>query len=118
MKGALLAAAAGIYGMLAFLGLVGGTVGLRHAFVLRLSATRKQKYQLNLTESLYYKILTTTPACCSACWTRPKSKKIAKRFWRTFSLAQSGGQRLERQGELDHSIEAFLEPHAARRSRL
>ena len=55
-KGALLLAFAGIYGVLAFIGLVGGTIGygLRSFFgYLR----AKDKYRLSLTENLYFQNL-------------------------------------------------------------
>ena len=55
-KGALLLAFAGIYGLLAFLALVGGTIGygLRsfHGYL-----RAKDKYRLSLTENLYYQNL-------------------------------------------------------------
>jgi hypothetical protein len=56
VKGALLAAAVGFSGLLVLLGLVGGTVGYGirslHGYL-----RTKQKYQLSLTESLYYQNL-------------------------------------------------------------
>jgi len=55
-KGALLLAFAGFYGMLAFLGLVGGTVGYGVKSFLGYMRT-KDKYQLALTRSLYYQNL-------------------------------------------------------------
>ncbi|MCG8584142.1 MAG: DUF3754 domain-containing protein, partial [Pirellulales bacterium] len=52
-KGAMVLAFAGVYGLLAFLGLVGGTVGYGvKSFFGYLRA--KDKYQLSLTRSLYY----------------------------------------------------------------
>ncbi|HTQ38706.1 MAG TPA: DUF3754 domain-containing protein [Pirellulales bacterium] len=53
LKGALLAAAAGVYGILAVLGVTCG-YGMKsfHGYL-----QTKQKYQLNLTESLYYQNL-------------------------------------------------------------
>src|SRR5262249_26843546 len=50
VKGALMAAAAGIYGILAVLGVTCG-YGMRSFYGY---LQTKQKYQLNLTESLYY----------------------------------------------------------------
>jgi hypothetical protein len=55
-KGALLVAFAGFYGMLAFLGLVGGTIGYGVKSFLGYLRT-KDKYQLSLTRSLYYQNL-------------------------------------------------------------
>jgi hypothetical protein len=56
VQGALIVAAAGFYGSLAFLGLVGGTLGYGvRSFYGYLNT--KQKYQLNLTQSLYYQNL-------------------------------------------------------------
>jgi hypothetical protein len=56
VKGALLAAAVGFSGLLVLLGLVGGTIGYGirslHGYL-----RTKQKYQLSLTESLYYQNL-------------------------------------------------------------
>ncbi len=54
--GALLAAAAGVYGILAVLGLIGGTLGYGVRSFYGYLRT-KEKYQLNLTESLYYQNL-------------------------------------------------------------
>jgi hypothetical protein len=56
VKGALLLAFAGVYGILAVLGLVGGTVGYGVKSFLGYLRT-KEKYQLNLTRSLYYQNL-------------------------------------------------------------
>lgn len=55
-KGALLLAFAGVYGLLAFIGLVGGTIGYGlRSFFGYLQA--KDKYRLNLTENLYFQNL-------------------------------------------------------------
>jgi hypothetical protein len=56
VKGALLLAFAGAYGILGILGLVGGTVGYGVKSFLGYLRT-KEKYQLNLTRSLYYQNL-------------------------------------------------------------
>lgn len=56
VQGALLVAVAGIYGMLAVLGLVGGTVGYGVKSFLGYLRT-KERYQLNLTRNLYYRNL-------------------------------------------------------------
>jgi hypothetical protein len=56
LKGALLLAFAGVYGILAVLGLVGGTIGYGVKSFLGYLRT-KEKYQLNLTRSLYYQNL-------------------------------------------------------------
>ncbi len=56
VKGALLLAFAGAYGILGVLGLIGGTVGYGVKSFLGYLRT-KEKYQLNLTRSLYYQNL-------------------------------------------------------------
>jgi hypothetical protein len=56
VQGALLVAFAGVYGMLAILGLVGGTVGYGVKSFLGYLRT-KEKYQLSLTRSLYFQNL-------------------------------------------------------------
>ena len=56
VKGALLLAFAGVYGILAVLGLVGGTIGYGVKSFFGYMRT-KEKYQLNLTLSLYYQNL-------------------------------------------------------------
>jgi hypothetical protein len=55
-QGALLLVFAGVYGMLAFLGLVGGTIGYAIRSVLGYFRT-KDKYRLVLTRRLYYQNL-------------------------------------------------------------
>ncbi len=56
VQGAFIVAAAGFYSSLAFLSLIGGTVGYGvRSFFGYLNT--KQKYQLNLTQSLYYQNL-------------------------------------------------------------
>jgi hypothetical protein len=56
VKGALFVATAGFYGTLALLGLIGGTIGYGVKSFLGYLRT-KDKYQLNLTRSLYYQNL-------------------------------------------------------------
>jgi hypothetical protein len=56
VQGALLVAFAGLYGMLAVLGLVGGTVGYGVKSFLGYMRT-KERYQLSLTRSLYFQNL-------------------------------------------------------------
>jgi len=56
MKGVLVLAFAGVYGTLAVLGVVGGTVGYGVKSFFEYLRT-KDKYQLNLTRSLYYQNL-------------------------------------------------------------
>ncbi len=56
VKGVLLLAFAGLYGILAVIGLVGGTIGYGVKSFLGYLRT-KEKYQLNLTRSLYYQNL-------------------------------------------------------------
>jgi hypothetical protein len=56
VQGALLVAFVGLYGMLAFLGLVGGTVGYGVKSFLGYMRT-KERYQLSLTRSLYFQNL-------------------------------------------------------------
>jgi hypothetical protein len=56
LQGALLAAFAGVYGLLTFFGFLGGTIGYGvRSFYGYLNT--KNKYQLSLTESLYYQNL-------------------------------------------------------------
>jgi hypothetical protein len=56
IQGAVVLAVAGLYGLLALLGLVGGTIGYGVKSFLGYLRT-KDKYQLNLTRSLYYQNL-------------------------------------------------------------
>ena len=56
IKGAIIFALAGVYGILALLGFVGGTIGYGVKSFLGYLRT-KEKYQLNLTRSLYYQNL-------------------------------------------------------------
>ena len=56
IKGALLVAAVGVYGLLAYLTLFIGTIGYGWRSFFGYKRT-KEKYQLNLTQNLYYQKL-------------------------------------------------------------
>ena len=72
---------AGFSGMFGFLILLAGTIGYGvKAFFGYLNT--KDKYQLNLTRSLYFQNLDNNSGVFSpACSTKPKSRNFARRCW-------------------------------------
>ena len=115
IKGALLAAAAGVYGIFAVLGVTAG-YGMRSFYGY---LQTKQKYQLNLTESLYYQNLDNNAGVISRLLDEAEEQENREAvlayfyLWRARdsqidSALSTGTSRGLTADELDEQIEAFL----------
>ncbi|HEY2761951.1 MAG TPA: DUF3754 domain-containing protein [Pirellulales bacterium] len=104
IKGALLAAAAGIYGILAVLGVtVGYGVRSFHGYL-----QTKQKYQLNLTESLYYQNLDNNAGVVTRLLDEAEEQENREAVLAYFFLSQYADARGRTQEDLDRQIEQYL----------
>ncbi len=109
-QGALLVAAAGIYGVLAFVGLVGGTIGYGlRSFYGYLNT--KQKYQLNLTQSLYYQNLDNNAGAIYRLLDEAEEQENREALLGYFFLWHEAGEQGWTSDELDRRVEAFLRSH-------
>jgi hypothetical protein len=113
VQGAFLVAAAGFYGSMAFLGLVGGTLGYGvRSFYGYLNT--KQKYQLNLTQSLYYQNLDNNAGAIFRLLDEAEEQESREAMLAYFYLWRSAPPHGWRTEELDAHIEAFLRTAAER----
>ncbi|HEY5311590.1 MAG TPA: TMEM143 family protein [Pirellulales bacterium] len=103
-KGALLAAAAGIYGILALLGVTLG-YGVKSFFGY---LQTKQKYQLNLTESLYYQNLDNNAGVLCRLLDEAEEQENREAVLAWFFLWRHAGARGMIADTLDRQIEQFL----------
>ena len=103
-KGALLAAAAGIYGILAVIGVTCG-YGMRSFYGY---LQTKQRYQLNLTESLYYQNLDNNAGVIARLLSEAEEQENREAVLAYFFLWRAAGGRGLKADELDLRIEAFL----------
>ncbi|HEX4149865.1 MAG TPA: TMEM143 family protein, partial [Pirellulales bacterium] len=103
-KGALLAAAAGIYGILAVLGMTLG-YGVKSFFGY---LQTKQKYQLNLTESLYYQNLDNNAGVLCRLLDEAEEQENREAVLGYFFLWRQAGGRGNTAEGLDRQIELFL----------
>jgi Protein of unknown function (DUF3754) len=103
-KGALLAAAAGIYGILAVLGVTCG-YGIRSFYGY---LQTKQKYQLNLTESLYYQNLDNNAGVLARLLNDAEEQENREALLAYYFLWQEAAGRGMTADELDLQIEQFL----------
>jgi hypothetical protein len=103
-KGALLAAAAGIYGILAVIGVTCG-YGIRSFYGY---LQTKQRYQLSLTESLYYQNLDNNAGVIARLLGEAEEQENREAVLAYFFLWQSAGGRGLMAHELDLRIEEFL----------
>ena len=119
VKGALLAAAVGFSGLLVLLGLVGGTIGYGIRSLHGYMRT-KQKYQLSLTESLYYQNLDNNAGVFFRLLDEAEEQEAREALLAYFFLWQASAatagdlkqhdaqaRRMDA-GELDRQIEAFI----------
>src|SRR4029079_7412673 len=114
VQGAILVAAAGFYGSLASWGLIGGTVvyGVRSFYGY---LNTKQKYQLNLTESLYYQNLDNNAGVLFRLLDEAEEQEAREAMLAYFFLwrhAPAEGWSAE---QLDRHIENWLQVATARR---
>ncbi|HWA97819.1 MAG TPA: TMEM143 family protein [Pirellulales bacterium] len=104
VKGALVAAAAGIYGILAVLGMtVGYGVKSFYGYL-----QTKQKYQLNLTESLYYQNLDNNAGVLCRLLDEAEEQENREAVLGYFFLWQQMTGEAATADELDRRIERFL----------
>ncbi len=104
IKGALLAAAAGVFGVLTVLGVTVG-YGMRSFYGY---LQTKQKYQLNLTESLYYQNLDNNAGVLTRLLDEAEEQENREAALAYFFLWRQGDARHLTAGELDRQIERFL----------
>jgi hypothetical protein len=103
-KGALLAAAAGVYGILAVLGVTCG-YGIRSFYGY---LQTKQRYQLNLTESLYYQNLDNNAGVIARLLNDAEEQENREALLAYFFLWQLPSGAGITDDELDLRIENFL----------
>jgi hypothetical protein len=106
-KGALLLAFAGMYGLLGFLGLVGGTIGYGVKSFLGFLRT-KDKHQLNLTRSLYYGNLDNNAGVLCRLLDEAEEQELRETVLAYFLLWREAPPRGWTQDELDRAAEAWL----------
>ncbi len=104
VKGALLAAAAGVYGILAVLGVTCG-YGVRSFYGY---LQTKQKYQLNLTESLYYQNLDNNAGVLSRLLDEAEEQENREAVLAYYFLWRQPDKAGCSADELDRRIEAYL----------
>jgi hypothetical protein len=108
IKGALLAAAVGFSGLLVMLGLVGGTIGYGirslHGYL-----RTKQKYQLSLTESLYYQNLDNNAGVFFRLLDEAEEQDAREALLAYYFLWRSGPTEKVTEELLDRQIEQFIE---------
>ena len=109
VKGAVILAFAGVfYSTLAFLGLVGGTIGYGVRSFYGYLQT-KQKYQLNLTQSLYYQNLDNNAGALFRLLNDAEEQECREAMLAYFHLWRAAGDRGVTTRELDDRIEQYLE---------
>ena len=107
LTGAVALAFAGLYGILAFLGLVGGTLG--YGFKSFLGYLRaKDKYQLHLTRSLYYQNLDNNAGVLFRLLDEVEEQEFREAALAYFLLWRHAGTSGWSQQSLDHHAEVFL----------
>jgi hypothetical protein len=108
VTGALVVAASGIYNSLALAGLAGGTIsyGLRsfHGYL-----QTKQRYQLSLTESLYYKNLDNNAGVLMRLVDEAEEQENREALLAYYFLRRELAPAGLAADELDRRIEAFLQ---------
>ena len=105
LQGALTVAASGKAGMLAFLGLVGGTVGYGGKSLFGYMRT-KEKYQHTLTRSLYYRNLDNNAGVLFRLLDEAEEQECREAMLGYFVLMRAGGGRTAR--EIDVAAEQLL----------
>jgi Protein of unknown function (DUF3754) len=114
ISGALVVAASGLYNTLALVGLAGGTIsyGLRsfHGYL-----QTKQRYQLSLTESLYYKNLDNNAGVLMRLVDEAEEQENREALLAYYFLRQDVAPAGLTAEELDQRIETFLEAQLKQR---
>jgi hypothetical protein len=111
IKGALLVTFAGVYGLLALLGLVGGTIGygIRSFFAY---ANTKDKYHLSLTRSLYFQNLGNNEGVLFRLLDEAEEQDFREAMLAYFLLWKHAGAQGWSVEHLDLAAEQFLLDHA------
>jgi len=104
VKGVLLLAALGVYGMLA---LVGGTIGYGVKSFLGYLRT-KEKYQLSLTQSLYYQNLDNNAGVIFRVLDEAEEQEFQEAILGYALLLWNAGEEGWTASRLDHEAEAYL----------
>jgi hypothetical protein len=106
-QGALVVAVAGAYGVLAFVGLLVGTFGYALKSFLGYLRTQ-QKYQLNLTRSLYYQNLDNNAGVLFRLVDEAEEQECREIMLAYFVLWQRAGEQGWPADRLDRQIERLL----------
>ena len=106
-KGALMLAFAGLYGLLTFLGLVGGTIGYGIKSFFGYLRT-KDKYQLNLTRSLYFQNLDNNAGVLCRLLDEAEEQELREALLGYFLLWREAPAAGWTEAELDDAAEAYL----------
>jgi hypothetical protein len=107
LKGALVLAFAGVYGLLAFIGLVGGTVGYGVKSFFGYLRT-KEKYQLSLTQSLYFQNLDNNAGVLFRLLDEAEEQECREAMLAYFILWQHAGEEGWTEERLDDEAEMLL----------
>jgi len=106
-QGAVVVAVAGFYGLLTYLGLMAGTLGYGVKSFFGYLRTQ-QKYQLNLTRSLYYQNLDNNAGVLFRLLDEAEEQECREAFLAYYFLWRRAGSEGWTSEELDREIEAFL----------
>lgn len=106
-QGAVVVAAAGFYGMLSYLGLLVGTLGYGVKSFIGYLRTQ-QKYQLNLTRSLYYQNLDNNAGVVFRLLDEAEEQECREAFLAYYFLWRRVGSHGWPVAQLDREIEAYL----------
>ncbi len=105
--GAVVVATAGIYGLFVYLGLAAGTVGYGARSFFGYLRT-KERYQLNLTQSLYYQNLGSNAGVLFRLLDEAEEQEFREALLAYFCLWRLAGPEGWTHAELDAQIEAYL----------
>ncbi len=108
IQGALFVAVAGLYGVLAVLGLVGGTVGYGIKSFLGYLRT-KERYQLSLTRSLYFQNLDNNAGVFYRLLDEAEEQETLEAVLAYALLSRRGGSEGWTRRRLDREVEAYLQ---------
>ncbi|MGE3313634.1 MAG: TMEM143 family protein [Planctomycetaceae bacterium] len=111
VQGAVTIAVSGFYNSMAFLGLVGGTLGYGLKSFYGYLQT-KQKYQLNLTQSLYYQNLDNNGGAICMLLNEAEEQEFREVVLAYYLLLVKGGPTGWLPSQLDRQIEQFLKDAA------
>lgn len=106
-QGAVVVAVAGFYGLVTYLGLMAGTLGYGVKSFFGYLRTQ-QKYQLNLTRSLYYQNLDNNAGVLYRLLDEAEEQECREAFLAYYFLWREAGAEGWTSERLDDEIEAFL----------